>query len=47
MDRFLPSVDVGKRDRSMAITREIASLRATLGELQYGKVRQVIRQVMH
>lgn len=38
MDRFLPSADKGKRERSMALTGEIASLRATLVELQYSKV---------
>jgi hypothetical protein len=38
MDRFLPSANVEKREKSMALTREIAALRATLTELQYSKV---------
>ncbi|KAJ9104496.1 hypothetical protein QFC21_001992 [Naganishia friedmannii] len=37
LDRFLPSANHEKREKSMAITRRIASLRATLNELQYSK----------
>ncbi|KAJ9115050.1 hypothetical protein QFC22_005378 [Naganishia vaughanmartiniae] len=37
LDRFLPSADQEKREKSMSITRRIASLRTTLNELQYNK----------
>jgi hypothetical protein len=38
LDRFLPAADPEKREKSMAITRQIAALRTTLNELQYTKV---------
>ena len=38
LDRFLPTANPEKREKSMGIARQIAALRATLNELEYSKV---------